>query len=272
LAEEVAELKVVVAGLQQQLMVKAYPPLQPNQSHYLKLDVHCAVYTELADKDKHVRNVVVLGLAPVDGVSDEELFVSLCETNLNMKPAVQQGKCHRLGRKRPDRIQPLLVTRQSSESVVELAQSAPRLRKSADHVIISSVYINHDMTVAERKLAYERRVKHRHSPVCLLMPHHSSRRQQVLLITRRQLLMTVFFSRVGCSQVLDCSVPSHSQIKTPRIYLLNPTSLAKLHAVALLGTDLRLCVLTILMCVLLLRVGLPRSTLTNLFFFSYACR
>ena len=47
------------------------------------------------------------------------------------------------------------------------------------------------------------------------------------------------FSRVGCSQVLAYSVPSHSQIKTPRIYLLNPTSLAKSHAIALLGTDLR---------------------------------
>ena len=34
-------------------------------------------------------------------------------------------------------------------------------------------------------------------------------------------------------------MPSHSQIKTPRFYLLNPTSLAKSHAIALLGTDLR---------------------------------
>jgi len=161
LAEEVAELKVVVVGLQQQLLDKAYPPLQPNQSHDLKFDVRCAVHSELADKDKRARNVVVSGLAPVDGVPDETLFVSLCEANLTTKPAVQHGKCRRLGRKEPGRIQPLLVTLQSSASVVELVQSAPRLRKSADQVISSSVYINHDMTVAERKLAYERRVKRR---------------------------------------------------------------------------------------------------------------
>ena len=59
LAEEVAELKVVVAGLQQQLNTdKAYPPLQSNQSHDLKLDVRCAVHTELGDKDKRARRCV----------------------------------------------------------------------------------------------------------------------------------------------------------------------------------------------------------------------
>ena len=56
---EVAELKVVVAGLHQQLnMDKAYPPLQSNQSHDLKLDVRCAVHTELGDKDKRARRCV----------------------------------------------------------------------------------------------------------------------------------------------------------------------------------------------------------------------
>jgi len=55
---EVAELKVVVAGRQQQLMDKAYPPLQSKQSHDLKLDVRCAVHTELADKDKRARRCV----------------------------------------------------------------------------------------------------------------------------------------------------------------------------------------------------------------------
>ena len=45
-------------NLQQQLMDKAYPPLQSKQSHDLKLDVRCAVHTELADKDKRARRCV----------------------------------------------------------------------------------------------------------------------------------------------------------------------------------------------------------------------
>ena len=81
LAEEVAELKLVVAGLKQQLLDKTYP----NQSHDLKLDMRCAVHSELADKDKRAQNVVVSGLAPVNSVPDETLFVSLCEANLTTR-------------------------------------------------------------------------------------------------------------------------------------------------------------------------------------------
>jgi len=46
----------------------------------------------------------------------------------------------------------------STDSVTELLRNAPNLRQSTENGVRDSIFINADMTAAERQLAYEERV------------------------------------------------------------------------------------------------------------------
>jgi hypothetical protein len=85
----------------------------------------------------------------------------MCETNLPVKPAVVRESCRRIGRAQYGKVQPLLVTLVSEESAAQLVRCVPCLRKSADVLVKSTVYINPDRTPAEARAAYEKRVKRR---------------------------------------------------------------------------------------------------------------
>jgi hypothetical protein len=120
-----------------------------------------AVHVELADKQRRRANVVVAGLKPIDGVSDADLFLQLCEVNLPLKPSILSDKCRRLGKAIAGRVQPLLVPLTSEEAVSELLGCAPQLRKAEDVNIRSEVYINADLTPAESLAAWEARNRRR---------------------------------------------------------------------------------------------------------------
>ena len=120
-----------------------------------------AVQTELSDKERRSRNIMVTGLAPSEFASDDTLFTVLCEENLSIKPLIVRDRCRRLGRVIEGRIQPLLITLASAESVPDVLRSAKELRKSSNPTVRSSVFINADLTAAERQLAFEQRVHRR---------------------------------------------------------------------------------------------------------------
>ena len=166
LAEEVSKLRAAVSELQSAFRL---PPTVANSgdvnhqatSKSVEQSVRRVVQTELSDKERRSKNVIVSGLAPSDVTADEDLFLGLCETNLSTKPLIVRDRCRRLGRIVDGKIQPLLVVLDSADSVAELLRNAPDLRKSTENVVRDTIYINADMTAAERQLAYEHRVLRR---------------------------------------------------------------------------------------------------------------
>lgn len=72
-----------------------------------------------------------------------------------------RDRCRRLGKPQPGRVQPLIIVLEQELSVAEILKQAPRLRRSDVPEIKSSVFINPDLTRAERQVAYELRLKRR---------------------------------------------------------------------------------------------------------------
>ena len=165
LVEEVAELKSTVKELERLISVireeKSVAHQATNNPQKRNFELRCVVHDELLDKNKRSRNIIITGLDQVPGVPDDELFAELCKSNLPCKLAIEHDQCRRLGRQMEGKTQPLLVTLKNTESVAEVLKHARDLRKSADEKVRSKIYINPDLTVAERKLAYESRVKRR---------------------------------------------------------------------------------------------------------------
>ena len=140
LAEEVAELKAVVSDLQSALHTGTQPAMagQPT-AKTMEQSVRKAVQSELSDKERRSRNIVVTGLAPDVNVPDDVLFLQLCESNLPSKPVIIRDRCRRLGKVVAGKIQPLLVTLSSSESAQELLRNAKELRNSDDQAVRGGV-------------------------------------------------------------------------------------------------------------------------------------
>src|SRR5664279_930689 len=99
-----------------------------------------AVHVENKTILNRSRNVVVSGLRIIEGLSDHEQVVTLCEHDLNIRPDIVS--CKRLGRLIDGRIQPLLVSLSSSDNASRIIKRAKVLRESSDITIRNSVYIN----------------------------------------------------------------------------------------------------------------------------------
>lgn len=115
-----------------------------------------SVHKELEDKRKRSSNVIVHGLAEVEGVADDVAFASFMESHLVVKPSFHRDRCKRLGQKVHGRIQPLLVTFNSTIAAADVLACSSSLRSTAP-----TVFINPDLTRAEAQLAYEERCKYR---------------------------------------------------------------------------------------------------------------
>jgi hypothetical protein len=123
--------------------------LQPSDTKHV-----LSVHTELSEKQRRSRNVIVTGLAPSTNKNDVDLFVDLCENNLPVKPVVVRERCRRLGHVQPGKKQPLMITLLNESSTADILKHAKLLRRTCD-----GVYINPDLTPAEAQAAFERRVR-----------------------------------------------------------------------------------------------------------------
>lgn len=135
-------------------------PLQPttsssvdSQSKSLSL---VSVHRELEEKRKRASNVIVHGLAPEEGTTDDRLFSNFMEKNLSVKPHFHHNKCRRLGKKTNGKIQPLQIVFSSTVAAADVLASSSELRRKAP-----GVFINPDLTPAEAQLAYEERNRRR---------------------------------------------------------------------------------------------------------------
>jgi hypothetical protein len=113
--------------------------------------VMAAVHTELSEKQRRSRNVIVTGLVPCNDRNDVDLFIDLCENSLPVKLAIVRERCRRLGYIQQGKIRPLMITLTNECSTADL-QHAKLLRRTCD-----GVYINPDLTPAEAQAAFERR-------------------------------------------------------------------------------------------------------------------
>ena len=115
------------------------------------------VHRTINDTARRKRNIVISGLPEPDDGNDRSQFLTLCEEQLPMKPAVTEKDCIRLGKKLSDRPRRLLVKLNSEETATGLLRAAPMLRKSSDLYVAQNVFINADLSPAAAQLAYEAR-------------------------------------------------------------------------------------------------------------------
>ena len=138
---------------------------QQRQSHEnnqtIKDIVLDAVFNENNDRAKRAKSVVISGVQDSADFHDNDLVRQLIRSEFNFDFAPSELHCRRLGEKIPEHIQPLLVALPSAEDAAWLVASAKQLRNSQSDWIRDNVFINRNLSRAERRLAYEQRCKRR---------------------------------------------------------------------------------------------------------------
>ena len=118
-----------------------------------------AVHTDQRARERRAKSIVVSGLATDTGSSDTATFHRLCLSELGFDVEVTYTR--RLGNVIDGRIQPLLVCLQTAEVANQLVKNAKLLRNSVNTSVRENVYINHNLTKIEARLAYEERCRRR---------------------------------------------------------------------------------------------------------------
>lgn len=152
LAAELNRIKTCSQPEQPSMQDTAVPVGQSNKAFL------AAVHTEMQEVQRRRQNVIVSGLKPVEGLSDIDLFSSLCEKCLPVKPAIDSVHCRRLGKQQPGKVRRFLVALRNEESATELLRCAKMLKQSTEG---TGIYINPDLTQAEAQAAFEQRQRRR---------------------------------------------------------------------------------------------------------------
>jgi hypothetical protein len=129
------------------------------RSGSLQQSVLTAVYVDQSLKKRQESSLIVSGLESVESKSDTDQFTALCDTEFHIQPSIVFTK--RLGRPLNGKIQPLLVVLKQVDQAKRIISSAKLLRRSADSVVRSRVFINPNMTRAEAAAAYQLREQRR---------------------------------------------------------------------------------------------------------------
>ena len=117
-----------------------------------------AVYVEQTNKKRRSSSLVVSGMLTESDVTDDQLFVTLCQLQFDIRPDIVSTK--RLGRPKPGYVQPLLVILRNEEAASQILSLAKSLRQSADECV-RKIYINANLTKAEASAAYQIREQRR---------------------------------------------------------------------------------------------------------------
>jgi len=141
---------VIVTATQQQ---KLKPPDAFHNA------VMSAVYAEQHIRQSRERNFVVSGL-PISAECDDKTTIEhLCSKELNIKPNIRL--CLRLGKQIQGKVQPVLVSLQSTDEASSVIANAKNLRNSSDPFVKAKVFINADLTKAQSAAAYKIRCQRR---------------------------------------------------------------------------------------------------------------
>ena len=142
-----------------QVLRSSLNPASSSLDTNVRTAVLSAVHTEFKSITNRSLNVVVTGLKPSTIATDAVQFSELCASELFIYPNVKST--HRLGNVIHGKIQPLLVTLQTTDDVHEVLSTARLLRNSANDRVRDSIYINKHMTKAESLAAFNDRKQRR---------------------------------------------------------------------------------------------------------------
>ena len=152
---------------------RSLPPLHPSRPTVSKpLDTEMvmrSVCSEMKDKERRRRNVIVSGLEPDERYNGATLFDNICDTFLdnNISGEINLSLTRRLPSN--NAIEPLLVVFKLEETAAEVLRAARSLRDAASPRV-ASVFINADLTPTEAKLAFEERVRRRARNIARSLP------------------------------------------------------------------------------------------------------
>jgi len=130
---------------------------------WTKAQVVTLIAKTVNDKDRRKRNVIVSGIPESTPEADQRTFLSICEQYLSTKPAISSLGTKRLGKASPNasKHRRLLVHLETESAATTILQSARRLRDADDASIADHVFINPDLSIADQKEAFDRRLKRR---------------------------------------------------------------------------------------------------------------
>ena len=120
-----------------QVLRSSSNPASSSLDTNVRTAVLSAVHTEFKSITNRSLNVVVTGLKPSTIANDAVQFAELCASELFIYPTVRST--HRLGNVIHGKIQPLLVTLQTTDDVQEVLSTARLLRNSANGRVRNSI-------------------------------------------------------------------------------------------------------------------------------------
>jgi len=137
---------------------------QPQSSReQLKQDVMAAMYVDLNSKHRRAKNIIISGLQHKD-ISDQASVCNLLADEFrwdadDLTQAIHS--CRRIGKAQHDRVQPLLVSFNTTDAAAFFIDHAKQLRESRNAAVKNSIFISADLTPAESKAAFEMRCRRR---------------------------------------------------------------------------------------------------------------
>ena len=135
--------------------------------------VLAAVCNHQIELERLSKSLIISGLPTHLSRPDMEVFIDICQGELGLTPDIKS--CRRVGQKRDDRPQPLLVVLGGSDQAYQLLSGAKFLRRSSNPVVRDNIYINRNMTRAESRAAYDDRCRRRQAAAGRdIRRHHQS--------------------------------------------------------------------------------------------------
>jgi hypothetical protein len=121
--------------------------------------VMAAVYNDQKERERRSKTLIISGLLHDARKQDVDIFRQLCQLEFGLDPDIKT--CKRIGQRRDDKPQPLLVVFGCANEANGLITRAKQLRHSTSPHVRDNVFINRNLTKAEEKAAYDERCRRR---------------------------------------------------------------------------------------------------------------
>lgn len=126
----------------------------------MERNVVTAIYEDQIERERRSNNVVVTGMFPVHGITDQAAVKQLFQQEFNVSPEIKRVR--RIGTStRADKPKPIVVTLSNQKDVDYLTEHARQLRRSTVKSIRDNVFLNRDLTRAEQQAAFVLRQRRR---------------------------------------------------------------------------------------------------------------
>jgi hypothetical protein len=126
----------------------------------MERNVVAAIYEDQIERERRSNNVVITGMFPVHGVTDQAAVKQLFHQEFNVSPEIK--RVQRIGTAtQADKPKPIVVTLSKQKDADYLTERARQLRRSSVKAIRDNVFLNRDLTRAEQQAAFVLRQRRR---------------------------------------------------------------------------------------------------------------